>query len=788
MRDTVNNKVANDIDTHTIRVTFFKNFAASRQDTADLTMAELCDRILATVRPTKDKLPWLKLAIFGTKRTANNCLRHDANVKNISGAELDYDGEKVSFDAGLEMVRAMGIKALIYTSPRHTAAKPRWRVLAPTSKPCPPELRAKLVARMNGFMGGILEKHTESFTLSQSYYYGRVEENQDADHQAIVIDGDSIDLRDDLYKYQTKGEIREEKDANPFEAMADEHPSMDSRGFKDILAELGDGEGHRGFNEVLIRAVASYVAVYRDAVDRVKLKELLRKAINQAPKGPNRNPDDIPRYLGDRYLDGIIASAVKKFVELTEGFDLKTDFVAYMELHNYICIPTTGSWPAASINAMFPPVALLEADGSPKLIKKKVVKVQPSVWLDKNRAAAQITWAPGEPREIRDKLISNGEWIKKKGVMCLNLYKPPTIVHGDAAAVDPWLDHIRRIYPDDHQHTIDWLAHRVQKPGEKINHALLLGGAQGIGKDTILEPVKFAVGSGNFREVSPTVMLGRFNGFLKSVILRINEVRDLGEVNRYAFYEHLKPITAAPPDVSRVDEKNLKDYDIQNVCGVILTTNHKLDGIYLPADDRRTYVAWSKSVKEDFTDDYWDQLWSWYEADGFRNVAAYLAQRDLSKFNPKKPPPKTAAFLAIVNSNRAPEEGQLAAALDALENPDAVTLGQLEAVATADFYDWITDRKNRRAVPHKLESCGYEAVQNPDNKQGLWTVAVGITKDRDKPGRWRIENDRVAIYVKIDLAMDAQITAARTLVKLAGSEQQKAMDRQGPNPGSGKTK
>ena len=37
----------------------------------------------------------------------------------------------------------------------------------------------------------------------------------------------------------------------------------------------------------------------------------------------------------------------------------------------------------------------------------------------------------------------------------------------------------------------------------------VLGGAQGIGKDTMLEPVKHAVGPWNFHEMSPANMLGR---------------------------------------------------------------------------------------------------------------------------------------------------------------------------------------------------------------------------------------------------------------------------------------
>jgi hypothetical protein len=75
----------------------------------------------------------------------------------------------------------------------------------------------------------------------------------------------------------------------------------------------------------------------------------------------------------------------------------------------------------------------------------------------------------------------------------------------------------------------------VQRPEQKINHALVLGGEQGIGKDTILEPAKYAIGAWNFQEASPQQILGRFNGFVKSVILRISEARDLGEFDRFAF-------------------------------------------------------------------------------------------------------------------------------------------------------------------------------------------------------------------------------------------------------------
>ena len=88
-----------------------------------------------------------------------------------------------------------------------------------------------------------------------------------------------------------------------------------------------------------------------------------------------------------------------------------------------------------------------------------------------------------------------------------------------------WIEHVRFVYPNDADHILNWLAQRVQQPWEKINHALVLGGSHGIGKDTILEPVKQTVGPWNFQDELPSRIMGRFNSFLKAVILRVNEAR-----------------------------------------------------------------------------------------------------------------------------------------------------------------------------------------------------------------------------------------------------------------------
>jgi hypothetical protein len=431
-----------------------------------------------------------------------------------------------------------------------------------------------------------------------------------------------------------------------------------------------------------------------------------------------------------------------------EGVSLN-DFHAYMPQHSYIYAPTRDPWPPSSVNARFGKVALLDNAGKPKLDEKgKEETIPASTWLDQNRPVEQMTWAPGLPMLIRDRLISHGGWSDEPGTTCFNLYLPPTIIPGNAAEVDPWLDHINRIYPSDAEHIIRWLSHRAQRPAEKINHALVLGGPQGIGKDTLLEPVKQTVGPWNFIEVSPTHMLGRFNGFLKSVILRVNEARDLGDVNRYQFYDHMKAYTAAPPDVLRVDEKNLREHSVFNCCGVIITSNHKTDGIYLPADDRRHYVAWSDLTQNDFTADYWHKLYRWYANGGNEHVADYLMNINLSDFDPKAPPPKTAAFWAIVDASRAPEDAELQDVLDKLGNPDATTIARIACKASDSFQVWISDRKNRRSIPHRLEACGYIQVRNDAAKDGLW----------------KIYESRQVVYAKAALSIRDQIKAAQSLV------------------------
>lgn len=418
------------------------------------------------------------------------------------------------------------------------------------------------------------------------------------------------------------------------------------------------------------------------------------------------------------------------------------DFYAHLSGGVCIYLPTADFWPASSVDAAVPWPA------HPSNPEKTIA---PSKWLAVHRAVEQVTWCPGMPQVRRGVAVTGGGWEPNPKVSVFNLYRAPVARPGNPNDIDPWRRHLEAICPEDADHIERWLAQRIQRPGETINHALVLGGAPGIGKDSLLEPAKRAVGAWNWSEISPVQMMGRFNGWVRSVVVRVSEARDMGEVDRFTFYDHSKVYLAAPPDVLRVDEKNAREYAVFNVMGVIITTNHKTDGIYLPRDDRRHYVAWSNAAQGDFPPDYWARLWAWFDAGGADNVAAHLRQLDLSSFDVKAPPPKTPAFWEVVVANQAPEDAELGELIEALGNPDAITLEQIitraRALGMNAIADELGDRKARRALPHKMERAGYVSTRNPDAKDGLW----------------KIDGRQVAVYGAASATPSARLLAARAL-------------------------
>lgn len=158
----------------------------------------------------KEHMPLVKLATFGHEPTDKGSLRHDENVRTIYGVEGDYDAELVSIEEAARRLREAGIEAVLHTTSRHTAERPRWRVLAPLAQPCKPEARREHVGVLNAALGGILA--AESFVLSHSFYLGKL--RGATEYAALHVRGECVDenlFLEPVYAVEERYAVRSDK-------------------------------------------------------------------------------------------------------------------------------------------------------------------------------------------------------------------------------------------------------------------------------------------------------------------------------------------------------------------------------------------------------------------------------------------------------------------------------------------------------------------------------------------------------------------------------------------------
>lgn len=411
-----------------------------------------------------------------------------------------------------------------------------------------------------------------------------------------------------------------------------------------------------------------------------------------------------------------VESARRKVSESQQEIEVAlTDFVYYAPGNDFIFAKTGDHWAAVAVdNQIRKSGVLTDETGS---------IVRPSSWIMRNRSVEAIAWDPGFPALVPDKLMNQGGWFEAPGTKTWNLYHPPQIKK-ISGGIDMWIDLICDRYGEEAAaRVIKYFAHRVQYPGSKPSFALVLGGKPGIGKDTLIAPLRRAVGEWNFQVISPRDLFEPWTDYLRSVVLLINEAADQGELNRFTLYEHLKMIEAAPPDVLRVNPKYGARHFVPNICGVIITTNHRTSALYLPADDRRHEVYWSEKEPADLEDKWSDAYYAWYENGGYEAIAHFLSEFDLSGYSVKQAPPKTAAFWEMVAMGTSNEDSQFEDVFEALGNPDVVSIAMLINMADQRFADWLSDHiKNGRAIRHRLDEAGYGMLRNPWTKKGTWSI------------------------------------------------------------------
>jgi hypothetical protein len=262
------------------------------------------------------------------------------------------------------------------------------------------------------------------------------------------------------------------------------------------------------------------------------------------------------------------------------------------------------------------------------------------------------------------------------------------------------------------EHLLNVMAHKVQFPGHKINHAVLMGGTHGSGKDTLFAPFFWAIGGAsktNCSLVKNEDLTSQWGYALECEVMEIAELRQSEAKDRRSLENTLKPIIAAPPELLPINRKGLHPYMALNRVLVVAFSNERA-AITISTEDRRWFCLWAECEKLPEAEAV--GLWNWYKnRGGFEAVAHYLATRDVSAFNPSAPPPMTEAKAIMTEQGQSMAEAFI---VDLIERKQ----GDFARGVVSSPFTLLCDRLQGLAPPgtkippaalmHALKACKWQ--------------------------------------------------------------------------------
>ena len=291
------------------------------------------------------------------------------------------------------------------------------------------------------------------------------------------------------------------------------------------------------------------------------------------------------------------------------------------------------------------------------------------------KAASTLALNDYQIPTVVDKMFWPGaeELFEHDGKAMLNAYRPSgaeAAAHIDEdgqAVIDMLLKHVAFTLSCKREQTIllDWISYVVQNPGKRINWALLLQGAQGVGKSYFVAMMQYILGA-NVSNLDPTAIAGRFTGWAHgSLVVAVEEIRISG-TNKYEVLDRLKPFLTN--DTVQIEEKGRDHRTVPNFTSYFMLTNHK-DAIPLTDGDRRYCVLFSRVQTEEQllrelggltgVDSYFSKLFdeTARRADALKTF--FLTRQISSEFSARGRAPKTSAREQMVSAAVSPERSTL---------------------------------------------------------------------------------------------------------------------------------
>jgi hypothetical protein len=320
--------------------------------------------------------------------------------------------------------------------------------------------------------------------------------------------------------------------------------------------------------------------------------------------------------------------------------------------------------------------------------------------------AERVEFLPGEPEITHD----------TDGCRVLNLWKPPPWTTDDRAAEPSvFLEHLEYILDHDGaaiDHVLNFLAHLVQRPQERVGHALLITSeAKGIGKSTLGTVVRRLVGEQNSRVAQTKDLKSSFDGWLMGkLVVQVDEVYEAGN---WDLANKLKPLITEPTVSANI--KYGPQLEIENYARFLMFSNHTAP-LNIEDGDRRYFVFNSKAQPRE--DGYYDRLYGYIDTEAAMNALyTFLMRRDLSGFNPYRRPPMTEAKQQIIAESEHPLHTYI-----------------IEAVASGHFHTELGEEFSFDELQRRLVKDGYGTQAKNSKEVGTAMKLAGAAQVRKNVG------------------------------------------------------
>jgi hypothetical protein len=418
----------------------------------------------------------------------------------------------------------------------------------------------------------------------------------------------------------------------------------------------------------------------------------------------------------------VIAEVERKELGRLERADWYKRFAYVQSEDSYFDLAERREVTRSAFNALYRHIHCISVNGGRR--------IEASVCFDENRQAlgaasvAGVTYAAGE-----NVLVAYG------GDPLANRWRDARPAVSGGGDPTKWLDHCRTMVPDADllEHLWDVMAFKLQNPAIKVNHAVLHGGDEGCGKDSMWAPFIWSVCGPHMLNrglVDNESLSSQFDYHLESEILLINELREPDAGARRVLANRLKPIIAAPPETLPINRKHHHPYSMANRLFVLAFSNDPVP-LSLPSQDRRWCCVWSYAPRMD-PDAGW-ALWQWFKSGGFEACAAWLYARDVRAFNPGAAPPWTDFKANLVEHGMSIAEGYLLTLIQ-------TRAGEFAAGVISSPLHSLCDRLSagaphgvkipQPALLHALKEAGWRdlgriaSIEHPTKKQIFAAPAV----------------------------------------------------------------